>query len=226
MSIEDSLQSIPSDLTNRWRCCTLKRLEVLKNFYYWTFTIVPIESIVSSQSCVACTTFVRNCVLSFSKSDLNYYVIECLLLGSQSTLHVSNSLKLRYIAYAMLESPIFVSIYLLACKPVLKRLFEYSNIFEQGFQNEYLNTKTENRVFEKELNRAPSPTRSCSNLNLSHACNWAQHDKNSEAATGNLWKVNVSVSVSVSWSLGNFIFSVVFLNTTCQLGENSCTLCI
>ena len=33
--------------------------------------------------------------------------------------------------------------------PVLKRLFEYSNIFEQGFENEYSNTKIENRVFEK-----------------------------------------------------------------------------
>ena len=41
-------------------------------------------------------------------------------------------------------------------EPVLKRLFEYSNIFEQGFQNEYSNTKIENRVFEKVMNRAPS----------------------------------------------------------------------
>ena len=41
---------------------------------------------------------------------------------------------------------------------VLKRLFEYSNIFEQGFENEYSNTKIENRVFEKAMNRAPSPT--------------------------------------------------------------------
>ena len=39
---------------------------------------------------------------------------------------------------------------------VLKRLFEYSNIFEQGFQNEYSNTKIENRIFEKVMNRAPS----------------------------------------------------------------------
>ena len=39
---------------------------------------------------------------------------------------------------------------------MLKRLFEYSNIFEQGFQNEYSNTKIENRVFEKVMNRAPS----------------------------------------------------------------------
>ena len=35
---------------------------------------------------------------------------------------------------------------------VLKRLFEYSNIFEQGFENEYSNTKIENRVFEKAMN--------------------------------------------------------------------------
>ena len=41
--------------------------------------------------------------------------------------------------------------------PVLKRLFEYSNIFEQGFENEYSNTKIENRVFEKAMNRAPAP---------------------------------------------------------------------
>ena len=40
-------------------------------------------------------------------------------------------------------------------RPVLKRLFEYSNIFEQGFQNKYSNTKIENRVFEKVMNRAP-----------------------------------------------------------------------
>ena len=43
---------------------------------------------------------------------------------------------------------------------MLKRLFEYSNIFEQGFENEYSNTKIENRVFEiyeKAMNRAPSP---------------------------------------------------------------------
>ena len=45
-----------------------------------------------------------------------------------------------------------------AYKSVLKRLFEYSNIFEQGFENEYSNTKIENRVFEKAMNRAPSPT--------------------------------------------------------------------
>ena len=45
--------------------------------------------------------------------------------------------------------------------PVLKRLFEYSNIFEQGFQNEYSNTKIENRVIEKVLDRAPNRTCNC-----------------------------------------------------------------
>ena len=35
------------------------------------------------------------------------------------------------------------------CIPVLKRIFEYSNIFEQGFRNEYSNTKIKIRVFEK-----------------------------------------------------------------------------
>ena len=38
----------------------------------------------------------------------------------------------------------------------------------------------------------------------SYACNWVKHDrpKNSEAVTGNLWKVNVSVS----WLFGSFFF--------------------
>ena len=40
----------------------------------------------------------------------------------------------------------------------------------------------------------------------SYACNWVKHDrksnKNSDAVTGNLWKVNVSVS----WLFGNLFF--------------------
>ena len=41
---------------------------------------------------------------------------------------------------------------------VLKRIFEYSNIFEQGFQNEYSNTKIENRIFEKAPSTMCKPT--------------------------------------------------------------------
>ena len=93
----------------------------------------------------------------------------------------------------------FISARLQETAPVLSLISENATRWSLKLEKQHLGTYQ--RCSTWPCKKGCWPT-----LNLMHACNWVKHDrksnKNSEAVSGNLWKVNVSVS----WLFGSFFF--------------------